>query len=134
MGVVTDAATLTCACVVGAEKREPYMMYRRGRRAILNIADRLHLKGSDESWTWLTRENFELAWNQLTKLNFALKDKEEAWALLQDLREPYGRQLQQLIDYLMAPHGFWGHSAEETVVDELTQASAEARLRARRRA
>jgi hypothetical protein len=28
------------------------------------------------------------------------------------LRGPYGAQLQSLIQYLVAPAGFWGHSAE----------------------
>src|SRR6516165_6536125 len=35
LGLLTDAATLTSACVVGAREREPYFLYRRGRRAIL---------------------------------------------------------------------------------------------------
>lgn len=131
LGVVTDAATLTCACVTGTENREPYFLYRRGRRAVLDIADRLHLTEPDQSWSWLTRENFDLAWSQLAGLRLPLRDKEEAWRRLQELRAPYGAQLQQLIDYLLAPHGFWGHSAEETVAAELAQATAEARRRAR---
>ena len=32
LGVVTDAAALACACIVGADVREPYFLYRRGRR------------------------------------------------------------------------------------------------------
>jgi hypothetical protein len=31
LGVLTDAATLTSACVDGAREREPYFLYRRGR-------------------------------------------------------------------------------------------------------
>src|SRR6516225_4778194 len=119
LGVVTDAATLTCATVVDADDREPYMMYRRGRRAITNISERLHLKGSAEPWSWLNRENFELAWTGLLDLDLPLRDKEEAWRRVQDLRQPYGTQLQQLIDYLVAPHGFWGHSAEQSVAGDL---------------
>jgi hypothetical protein len=51
-----------------------------------------------------------------------------------EVREPYGNRLQQLIDYTLAPHGFWGHSAEATVIEEVARATAEARFRARRRA
>jgi hypothetical protein len=131
LGVVTDAATLTCACVAGAESREPYFAYRRGRRAVIDIADALHLEEPAESWSWLTRENFDIAWSVLGDLRLPLRDKEEAWRRLQELRAPYGARLQQLIDYLLAPHGFWGHSAEETVAAELAQATAEARRRAR---
>ena len=41
LGVVLDAATLTAACVHGAEDQEPYLMYRRGRRAVEEISLRL---------------------------------------------------------------------------------------------
>jgi hypothetical protein len=129
LGVITDAATLTTACVVGAEKREPYLLYRRGRRAVLDIADRLHLRPSERPYTWLTRENYDLARAGLVALDLPLRDPDEGWQRLQELRAPYGELLQQLIDYLLVPHGFWGHSAEETVAVDVVQASVEARLR-----
>jgi surfactin synthase thioesterase subunit len=34
----------------------------------------------------------------------------------------------------VAPHGFWGHSAEAVVAAEVAQATQEARVRARRTA
>ena len=43
LGVVTDAATLACAAIVGAEVREPYFLYRRGRRAVDDIAGALNI-------------------------------------------------------------------------------------------
>jgi hypothetical protein len=132
LGVVTDAATLTCACVVGAEHREPYLLHRRGRRAIAEIAARLHVPEGRPAASWLTRENMDIAWATLVELGLPLRDKEEAWQSLEALRAPYGVRLQQLIDYLLAPHGFWGHSAEATVAEEVARATAEARLRARR--
>jgi hypothetical protein len=108
-------------------------MYRRGRRAVADISDRLHLKAPVESITWLTRENFELAWSGLVGLDLPLRDKEDAWRRLQDLRLPYAARLQQLIDYLLAPHGFWGHSAEESVAADVAEATAAARSRLRDR-
>ena len=42
----------------------------------------------------------------------------------------YGDQLERLIDFLVAPRGFWGHSAEETVAEEVAAAASEARRRA----
>ena len=131
LGVVMDAATLTCAAITGAESREPYFMYRRGRRAVTNIADRLHLANREEGWSWLNREAFEAAWSGLAELGLPMREKETAWERLTELRATYGIQLQQLIDYLLAPHGFWGHSAEESVAADMAQARAAARRRAR---
>jgi hypothetical protein len=132
LGVVTDAAGLTCACVTGADQREPYFTYRRGRRAVLEIADRLHV-GAGPSEDWLTVANFDIAWDILLGLGLPLKEKAAAWEQLQLLRAPYGNRLQELMDFLVAPRGFWGHSAEETVVQEVTQSTAEAHARARNR-
>ncbi len=132
LGVVTDASALTCAALDGADNREPYFMYRRGRRAVAGISNRLHVRHAEHHVSWLNRENFEVAWNGMVGLDLPLRDKEDAWRRLQELREPYGAQLQALIDYLLAPHGFWGHSAEETVAQDLAQARAAARSRVRR--
>lgn len=132
LGVVTDAATLTCACVEGADQREPYFAYRRGRRAVIEIAGRLHVRpGTTEDW--LTMANFDLAWDLLTELGLPLRDKTQAWERLQALRNSYGDRMQELMDFLVAPRGFWGHSAEETVAQEVARSTAEAHARAKRR-
>ncbi|MBV8463776.1 MAG: hypothetical protein JO368_10805 [Acidimicrobiales bacterium] len=130
LGVVTDAATLTCACVEGAERREAYFLHRRGRRAVIEIADRLHAPATPPE-DWLTPANFDRAWEFLAHLQLPLRDKEDAWQRLQELRASYGSRLQNLIDFLLAPHGFWGDSAEATVAQEVAQAMAEARARSR---
>jgi hypothetical protein len=132
LGVVTDAATLTCACVEGADRREPYFAYRRGRRAVIEVAGRLHVSPSVPE-DWLNEENFDLAWRVLAGLGLPLRDRDEAWRRLQALRAPYGHRLQELMDFLVAPRGFWGHSAEETVAQEVAQSTADAHARARRR-
>jgi hypothetical protein len=129
LGVVTDAATLTCACVEGSDQREPYFTYRRGRRAVVEISDRLHI-GPSTPQDWLTRANFENAWDLLLGLGLPLREKEDAWERLQTLRQPYGDRLQELMDFLVAPRGFWGHSAEETVAQEVARSTAEAQARA----
>jgi hypothetical protein len=130
LGVVTDAATLACAAIPGADRREPYFMYQRGRRAILDIASRLHVPYTSTSS--LSREGFEYAWDVFRGLGLPLCDREECWERMAVLRAGYGSRLQDLIDFLLAPHGFWGHSAEATVLEEVAQATMEARLRARR--
>jgi hypothetical protein len=132
LGVVTDAATLTCACVTGTDQREPYFAYRRGRRAVIEIADRLHVpEGEPEGW--LTPANFDVAWDTLQGLGLPLRDKADAWERLQALRASYGNRLQELMDFLVAPRGFWGDSAEETVAQEVAQSTREAYQRARTR-
>ena len=83
--------------------------------------------GASPVVSWLVEDNFELAWVQLVELGVPLRDKAVAWADLQSLRAGYGDQLERLIDFLVAPRGFWGHSAEETVAREVAAAAAEAR-------
>jgi hypothetical protein len=131
LGVVTDAAILSCAAIPEADRREAYFQYRRGRRAVQEIAERLHVRSSRATGDGITREGFEVAWAILGTLNLPLREKEEAWVRLEELRKGYGARFQELVDYLLAPHGFWGHSAEATVLDEVALATVEARMRAR---
>ncbi len=49
LGVVTDTAALASACIEGARDREPYFVYRRGRRAVLEISSRLHVPSRDQT-------------------------------------------------------------------------------------
>jgi hypothetical protein len=130
LGVVTDAGTLASACIEGAQNREPYFVYRRGRRAVLEISSRLHVPSKVQP-TWLNEANFETAWKMLGELGVPLREKASAWADLQELRATYGVELENLIDFLVAPRGFWGHSAEATVAEEVAQAAAAARHAAR---
>ena len=110
LGVVLDAATLVTALVPEASNRDAYMMYRRGRRAVEEISRRLHVPGQGKNW--LNRELFELAYGRLQAGGLPLYSADEAWDRLQRLRGMYGTGLQSLIDYLVAPAGFWGHSAD----------------------
>jgi len=110
LGVVLDAAALTCAVVPGADLREPYFMYRRGRRALHEIAIRLpqssHPDAPMERW------QFDYAYQRVEAAGLPVRDPDEAWNRLMEYRSTYGSTLQALIDYLLAPAGFWGHSAE----------------------
>lgn len=134
LGVVTDAAALACACIDGAEVREPYFLYRRGRRAVGDIAAALYITELAADTSALNRENVDAAWHGLKELGLEIRDIDDSWRRLRDMKETYGLHLQQIIDYTLAPHGFWGHSAEATVVEEVARATSDARLRARRRA
>ena len=111
LGVVLDAAVVTCAVVPGAELREPYFMYRRGRRALNEIG--LRLPRTREAEAPLAREQFDIAYQRLAETGLDLRARDEGWDRLIEYRSTYGTSLQTLIDYLLAPAGFWGHSAED---------------------
>jgi len=111
LGVVLDAAALTCAVVPGADLREPYFMYRRGRRAVNEIVRRL--PQTTEAAAPMERFQFDIAYQRVQATGLPVRDPDEAWARLLEYRSTYGTSLQALIDYLLAPSGFWGHSAED---------------------
>jgi hypothetical protein len=102
---------MACAVVPGADQREPYFMYRRGRRALHEIARRLPEHRVAE--TTLQRELFEIAYGRIRDGGLPVRSADDAWDRFVALRSTYGTTLQSLIDYLLAPAGFWGHSAED---------------------
>ena len=108
LGVVIDAAALACASIVDAEKSEPYFPYRRGQRAVVDIASRVDVPCEPWLVDWINRELFDQAWAQLLMMGVPLRDQEEAFERLITLRTRYGRRLQELIDYPLAQRGFWG--------------------------
>ncbi|MBW3556782.1 MAG: potassium channel family protein [Actinobacteria bacterium] len=109
LGVVVDAAVISVALLPGAELRAPFYVYRRGRRAIEEIASRLDPPKAGPSE--LDREAFRYAYGLAEAAGLQLRPIDEAWAIMQELRGSYGDQLQSLFDYLVTPPGFWGHSA-----------------------
>ena len=111
LGVVTDAATITCSTVPGADRREPYFMYRRGRRALHEIARRLPQHQVAEGR--FGREHFDVGYERLRAAGLPVRSADEAWERQLAMRSTYATTLQSLIDYLLAPAGFWGHSAED---------------------
>jgi hypothetical protein len=115
LGVVLDAAALTCAAVPGADQREPYFMYRRGRRALQEISVRLPQSRRAEAP--MERWQFDWAYERVKGCGLPVRDPEDAWERLTEYRSTYGQTLQALIDYLLAPAGFWGHSAEDAAGD-----------------
>jgi len=111
LGVVVDSATMMCALVPGAEVREPYYLHRRGQRALTEIARRLHLAPAGDAGPMVDRERFDVAYARVAKTGISLRPADDAWERLVGLRSTYAATLQELIDFLVAPPGFWGHSA-----------------------
>lgn len=115
LGVVLDAAALTAALVPGADERAPFFLYRRGRRAVEEIAHRLSPPPVDDPF--LSRPSFEIAHRVLAEGGLPLRPVEEGWSRLAELRPTYGAGLQALFAYLVAPPGFWGHSAGDDLAE-----------------
>jgi len=124
LGVVVDAAALATAAVEGADEREPFFLYRRGRRAINEIARRLCTASSEEDPV-LDRPLFDDAYRRLGEAGLPLRDPEESWNRLVDYRSTYGLALEGLISYVAAPKGFWGHSADDVLAEPQTDPQAE---------
>src|SRR3954453_23097034 len=103
---------MTGAVVPGAELREPYFMYRRGRRALTELLPRLPQAPLAEAP--MERWQFDIAYERVRATGVPMRSVDEAWVLLLEYRSNYGTALQPLIDYLLAPAGFWGHSAEDS--------------------
>jgi hypothetical protein len=86
-------------------------MYRRGRRAINEIVRRL--PQTTQAAAPMERFQFDVACQRVQATGLPVRDPDEAWARLIAYRSTYGPALQALIDYLLAPPGFWGHSAKD---------------------
>lgn len=119
LGVVVDAAALTSAIVEGADDREPFFLYRRGRRAINEIVRRLGTEDSDDD-PQLDRSRFDAAYQELREAGLPCRDPDESWDRLVEYRTSYGAALEGLISYLSAPRGFWGHSAGDVLTEPKT--------------
>ncbi len=124
LGVVVDAAALTSAVVEGADQREPFFLYRRGRRAINEITRRLCTASSEDDPV-LDRSLFDDAYRQMGEAGLPQRDPEESWARLVEYRTNYGPALEGLISYLAAPRGFWGHSAGDVLTEPQTEPQTE---------
>jgi hypothetical protein len=111
LGVVLDAATLTAASVEGADRLEAYFMVRRGQRALTEVCLRLHV--SAPSGPGLSREQFDVGYLRLRTTGLPLRPPDDAWLRLVEYRSTYAGSLQALIDFLVAPAGFWGHTAAD---------------------
>lgn len=122
LGVVADAAAVVAASVPGADRREPYFLYRRARQAMAEIAKRLGLEVDEDAM--IDQERFDVAYRALAELGLPLRPADEAWARLREYRLGYARTLDTLIEFLVAPPGFWGHSAEDVEEEILEEPEA----------
>ncbi len=113
LGLVSDAA-LHCQIIRGAQNRAPYFMLRRSIRLFQELTadadltpyraqfDALYKKDDDSLFVNLYRD--------LEQHGFDLIPYEEARQSSRSLRRQFDARLEYLIDQLLAPRGFWGHT------------------------
>ena len=96
----------------GPASREPYFLYRRGRRAIIEISSRLHVPRARDAADVAGRGELRAGLAPAGELGSPCATRPRPGRTCRTLRATYGDQLERLIDFLVAPRGFWGHSAE----------------------
>lgn len=115
MGVMADTAALLSAIVPGAELREPYFLYRRARRTLVETY--LRLRGEVEPGPTVVKHEFQAAYDRIVELGLPTRPADEAWERFTEYRATYGPTLNHLLDFLALPPGFWGHSSEDAEDD-----------------
>lgn len=110
LGLVADAA-LHIQIVRGAERGPQYWMLRRTIKlfelltAGVDLSEyraRLDQTGNSELFAGL--------YTAMEEAGFDLVPLDEARVRAAEIRRMYGPHLEYLIDYLLAPRGFWGHA------------------------
>ena len=110
LGLVADAA-LHIHIVRGAERGAQYWMLRRTIKLFEVITRDADLSAYRQAMDQIDNsELFLELYRQMEQAGFDLVPYPEARARAAELRRMYGPQLEFLIDYLLAPRGFWGHA------------------------
>jgi len=119
LGVIADAA-LQCQLIVDAQHRAPYWTLRRAIKLFDELTRHADLSGYraqlDATYAEAEAElddsdgMFQSMYHQLENHGFELVPVEEAREEMLRLRRLYDAQMEFLIDMLLAPRGFWGHS------------------------
>lgn len=127
LGVVTDAA-LFCQAIRGLEDREPYWCLRRAiilldelceGRDLSPYLEALPVEPPDLADNEAFVEQYQLMADHGLDLLPPAVAVERTW----ELRRKYAAQIEFLIDELIAPRGFWGHTIGHTVAPELRDPS-----------
>lgn len=117
LGLVSDAA-LHCQLIRNTRNREPYWCLRRAIRLFDELTIGYDLSEYEAEYEKSTAEigpddegsPFRQLYDELAAHGFDMVDYDEAAHATADLRRRYAPALEFLIDYYVAPRGFWGHS------------------------
>ena len=115
LGVVTDAAIDTIALVPGAERGPAMRLYRQSVRLVTHLSERFqfHVDPYERPDT----RGWAIAYEHLAEKGVALRSFDESFATLHDLRADFHPHMEAFIDVLLAPRGFWGVTAAETLAE-----------------
>ncbi|MEM7271741.1 MAG: ion channel [Actinomycetota bacterium] len=117
VGLLCDAA-LQCQIIVGARDKAPYWVLRRSILLLNELTaefdlgdyrarlDKTYASADEHQGQELFRQLYETLENH----GFELIEFAEARAETLELRRLYDAQLEFLIDAMVAPRGFWGHT------------------------
>lgn len=115
LGLVADAA-LHLQIVNGCERGPQYWMLRRTIRLFDLVTAGADLGPYRERMDQTdNRHLFQELYATMLANGFDLIPFEEARAKAGEIRRMYGPQLEYLIDFLLAPRGFWGHAIGHTL-------------------
>ncbi len=126
LGVVTDSAIAFAAAVPGLERGPALRLHRQATRLLEGLADRVGLE--PKPVVDLSRRAWTFGYENLAASGLELRDFEESYATLQEMRSQFHPWMEAFIDELLAPRGFWGvtaadHLAEADIDSFLTAAA-----------
>lgn len=126
LGVVTDLAAGSLAAFRDVDVVPAELLLRRSTRTLQALCERLPVDVDPDQET-ITRDMFAAGYENLSALGIPVRSLDETWERLEEYRRLYAPQMEALIDYTLAPRGFWSIPVDER--EELPEA-ADARFRA----
>lgn len=114
LGVVMDAA-LHIEMMEGGHGGPAYWFLRRGTRLLQMQTEGIDLEAKTSEMQAAFDDDGENRflhplYDSLSEHGFPMRPYDEAFAATQVLREKYAPAMEQMIDILDAPRGFWGHA------------------------
>jgi hypothetical protein len=111
LGLIADAG-LHCQLIVGAQDRAPLFVVRRVARLLQELTVGVDLSEYREQFDEAADDGglFRDLYHQLEHHGFELVPFDEARTRGRAIRSTFDAPLEYLIDELVTPRGFWGHS------------------------
>jgi hypothetical protein len=120
LGLVTDLAAGALAGFRDVDVVPAELLLRRSTRTLQALCERLPVQVDLERET-ITREMFAAGYENLRSFGVPIRPFDETWERLSGYRRLYAPHLETLIDYTLAPRGFWSIPVDER--EELPEAA-----------
>ncbi len=125
---VLDACAFSMACLQGARRSQAHLTFAMGRHTVVDITQLFYQKPAAHVPDRLSRETFRTIREGLEKYGMKLREEEDAWTRLSELRllyEPYLFTLGRFLRMDLAP---WTSSPGSKDNWEATKWRSEARV------